>query len=184
MITTNDSDLDARFRLLRQHGMSVPDSVRHDSPRVIFEDYLTTGFNYRLTDIQAAVGIEQLKRLDSILAERRELAARYAELLQDIPNLKFFNPKATILPNWQSYPIRLLGGAPFGQTDIMQQLLDQGIATRRGIMNAHQEPPYHAQNWSLTKSELCRDRTVLLPLFSGMGSQMQQHISDTLHSIL
>ena len=181
MITTNDRELDAEFRLLRQHGMSVPDSVRHESQKVIFEDYLTTGFNYRMTDIQAAVGIEQLKRIDDILAERRHLAASYRELLADIPHLKLCKTKNTILPNWQSYPVRLLDGAPLGQMEIMQRLLDDGIATRRGIMNAHQEPPYRAANWSLPKSEACRDQTILLPMFSGMGMDNLQYISNTIH---
>ena len=184
MITTNNSELDARFRLLRQHGMSVPDTVRHGSQKVIFEDYVTTGFNYRMTDIQAAVGIEQLKRLDDILAERRELAARYGELLEDIQNLQPLKTENTILPNWQSYPVRLLNRASLGQVEIMQRLLDKGIATRRGIMNAHQEPAYQSANWSLQKSELCRDRTILLPLFPGMTMQNLEYISNTLHLTL
>ena len=73
MITTNNQEMDAQCRLLRQHGMSVPDTVRHESRKVIFENYVTTGFNYRMTDIQAAVGIEQLKRLDAIVIERRKI---------------------------------------------------------------------------------------------------------------
>ena len=182
MLTTNDSELDAKFRLLRQHGMSVPDTIRHKSHKVIFEDYVTTGFNYRMTEIQAAVGIEQLKRLDDILTERRELAARYGELLGDITHLKILETDDTILSNWQSYPVKLLDGAPLNQLELMQSLLDKGIATRRGIMNAHQEPPYRAANWSLPKSESSRDQVILLPLFSGIGMENLQYISDSLHA--
>jgi len=184
MITTNDPELDARFRLLRQHGMSVPDTVRHGSEKVIFEDYVTTGFNYRMTDIQAAVGIEQLKRLDDILDERHKLATRYVELLGDIPNLIVPKTNNRILPNWQSYPVKLLDGTSSGQMETMQRLLDKGITTRRGIMNAHQEPSYQSANWSLPKSELCRDRTILLPLFPGMTMQNLEYISNTLHLTL
>ncbi|MEA1867466.1 MAG: DegT/DnrJ/EryC1/StrS family aminotransferase [Thermodesulfobacteriota bacterium] len=184
MITTNDPEIDSKFRLLRQHGMSIPDTVRHGSDKVIFEDYITTGFNYRMTDIQAAVGIEQLKRLDGILAERCELAARYGELLEDIPNLQLLKTENTILPNWQSYPVRLVEGDPLDQMAIMQHLLDKGIATRRGIMNAHQELPYQFANWSLPKSELCRDRSILLPLFPGMTVQNLECISNTLRLTL
>jgi dTDP-4-amino-4,6-dideoxygalactose transaminase len=184
MITTNNSELDARFSLLRQHGMSVPDTVRHGSQKVIFEDYITTGFNYRMTDIQAAVGIEQLKRLDNIIDERRSLAAHYAKLLSNIPHLKTPKVHDVIRPNWQSYPIRLLDGAPCSQLEFMQFLLDKGIATRRGIMNAHQEPAYQSANWSLPKSELCRDRTILLPLFPGMTVQNLEYVSNTLRMIL
>jgi dTDP-4-amino-4,6-dideoxygalactose transaminase len=184
MITTNDPELDAKFRLLRHHGMSVPDTVRHESPEVIFENYVTTGFNYRMTDIQAAVGIEQLKRLSDILAERRELAVQYGNLLQDIPYLKLLKPGNTVLPNWQSYPVRLLDGISLSQREIIQRLLDKGISCRRGIMNAHQEPPYQAANWFLPKSEYCRDRTILLPLFNGIGIKNMEYVASALKEIL
>ena len=184
MITTNKSDLDAKFRLLRQHGMSVLDTVRHGSGRVIFEDYVTTAFNYRMTDIQAAVGIEQSKRLDDILAERRELAHQYEKLLGDIPEIKLVNPGKNILPNWQSYPARLLDSVSASQTEIMQRLLNNGISIRRGIMNAHQEPAYRSAKWSLQKSELCRDNTILLPIFSGIGIENLEYISATLRENL
>jgi perosamine synthetase len=184
MITTNNSELDTRFRLLRQHGMSIPDTVRHGSDKVIFENYVTTGFNYRMTDIQAAVGIEQLKRLDDILAERRQLAVNYEELLGDIPCLESPKVKNAIRPNWQSYPIRLLDGAPCSQLELMQFLLDKGIATRRGIMNAHQEPPYLAQNWRLPESELRRDQVLLLPLFPRMTKKSLEYVPEMLREIL
>ena len=180
MITTNDDELDATFKLLRQHGMNVSDTVRHGSQKVIFEDYITTGFNYRMTDIQAAVGIEQLKRLDGILAQRRELAARYGELLKDIPNIELLKTEKNILSNWQSYPVRLLDRDSLGQKEIMQRLLDKGIATRRGIMNAHQEPAYQSANWSLPKSEFCRDHAILLPLFPMIGSDNIEYIASAL----
>ena len=184
MITTNDPEIDNKFRLLRQHGMSIPDTVRHGSDKVIFEDYVTTGFNYRMTDIQAAVGIEQLKRLDGILAERRKLATRYVELLGDIPNLIVPKTENTIRPNWQSYPVRLLDGTSLSQKEIMQHLLDKGIATRRGIMNTHQEQGYRVANWSLPKSELCRDRTILLPLFPGIENDHIEYVVSALSEVL
>ena len=184
MITTNDDELDATFKLLRQHGMNVSDTVRHGSQKVIFEDYITTGFNYRMTDIQAAVGIEQLKRLDGILAQRRELAARYGELLKDIPNIELLKTEKNILSNWQSYPVRLLEGLSSGQKEIMQHLLDKGIATRRGIMNAHQETPYIDGPWSLPKSELARDQVILLPLFPGIGMENLIYISSIIQDVI
>lgn len=184
MITTNNPELDARFRLLRHHGMNVPDTVRHGSKKVIHENYLTSGYNYRMTDIQAAVGIEQLKRLDHIVSERHRLAATYAELLGNILYLKLPNIENDIRGNWQSYPVRLLHGAPLGQLETMQRLLDKGIASRRGIMNAHQEPPYRAANWSLPKSEFCRDHTILIPLFPTITPENLQHVANTLRVVL
>ena len=82
MLTTSNPDFDSKFRLYRQHGMSIPDTVRHGSQQVIFEDYLSVGFNYRMTDVQAAVGRKQLERLPDLLIRRRNLAARYRELLR------------------------------------------------------------------------------------------------------
>ena len=184
MITTNNPDYDAQFRLLRQHGMSVPDTVRHGSQKVIFEDYVTTGFNYRMTDIQAAVGLEQLKRLDDIIDERRSLATHYAKLLSNIPYLEAPMVNDAIGPNWQSYPVKLLDGAPCSQLEFMQFLLDKGIATRRGIMNAHQETPYIDGPWALPKSESARDRVVLLPLFPGIGMESLRYISTIVQDIM
>jgi len=184
MITTNDREFDARFRLLRQHGMSIPDTVRHGPEKVIFEDYVTTGFNHRMTDIHAAVGIEQLKRLDGIIERRRSLASHYEELLDGIPHIKLPKTIDTIRANWQSYPIRLLDGAPCSQLEFMQFLLDKGIATRRGIMNAHQETPYIDGHWSLPKSESVRDQVVLLPLFPGIGIESLRYISTVVQDIM
>ena len=180
MLTTNNPDYDAEFRLLRQHGMSVPDTVRHGSNEVIFEDYVTTAFNYRMTDIQAAVGIEQLKRLNDIVDERRRLAALYSELLGDSPQLQLYDLKDTIRPNWQSYPVRLSGSVALSQIEIMQKLLDRGISTRRGIMNAHQETAYNAAKWSLPKSETDRDQTILLPFYSDLRLGDLEYMSDVL----
>jgi perosamine synthetase len=125
-----------------------------------------------------------LKRLDDILAERRQLAVNYEELLGDIPCLESPKVKNAIRPNWQSYPIRLLDGAPCSQLELMQFLLDKGIATRRGIMNAHQEAAYQSANWSLPKSELCRDRTILLPLFPGIEMESLKYISTIVQDIM
>lgn len=184
MITTNDRELDTKCRLLRQHAMGVPDTIRHDSHKVIFESYETTGFNYRMTDIQAAVGIEQMKKLSSILAERRRLAAIYRGLLSKVSNLKIIDTDASVLPNWQSYPVGFLEQVRMTQMEVMQRLLDNGIATRRGIMNAHQEPAYVEAGWSLPNSEWCRDRSILLPLFPGMSTEDVEEVCNNLNTIL
>jgi dTDP-4-amino-4,6-dideoxygalactose transaminase len=167
MLTTSNPSFDEKFRLLRQHGMTVPDTVRHSAKKVIFEDYVTTGFNYRMTDVQAAIGIEQLKRLPGFLGERRRLAARYADSLRDVPWLDTPDEPSHCRTNWQSYPVRILDRSPVTRDELMQHLLDAGISTRRGIMNAHQEPAY-ASEISLEHSEQARDSVILLPLYFGM----------------
>jgi dTDP-4-amino-4,6-dideoxygalactose transaminase len=183
VLTARDRELDARFRLLRQHGMSVPDTVRHGSPQVIFEDYPVPGFNYRLTDVQAAVGIEQLKRLPGIVARRRALAEAYAGLLRDLPVESPREPHWA-RSNWQSYCVRLPDGAD--QRAIMQRMLDRGVATRRGIMCIHREAAYadQAPRFPLPESERAQDRCILLPLFPQMTPAMQQEVVDALRDAL
>jgi perosamine synthetase len=168
MLTTSDPELDRKFRLCRQHGMSVPDTVRHGSQQVIFEDYLVVGFNYRMTDIQAAVGRKQLERLPHLVNRRRELAARYDTLLGNIEGLNLPVEPEWAQSNWQSYCVRLPNRVD--QKAMMQNLLDRGIATRRGIMCSHREPPYSGvkQRHNLRQSELVQDHSILLPMYAQM----------------
>lgn len=141
MLTTRHQEWDRTFRLLRQHGMSVPDTVRHSSAQVIFESYPVPGYNYRLTDIQAAVGIEQLKRLPAIVKRRREVADAYARMLRAmVPHVKAPEEPSWARSNWQSYCVRLPRGSD--QRRVMQVMLDKGVATRRGIMCIHREESY------------------------------------------
>ena len=164
LVTTRHRDWDSRLRLLRQHGMSVPDTVRHDAKRVTFEAYPVLGYNYRMTDVQAAIGREQLKRLPQIVRRRRELAGRYRELLADVPGLVLPVEPAWAQTNWQSYCVRL--PLEVRQREVMQLLLDRGISTRRGIMCSHREaaqahvPVRHP----LPESERATDECILLPL--------------------
>jgi perosamine synthetase len=182
MLTTNDPELDQRFKLLRQHGMSIPDTVRHGSPKVIFEEYLTVGFNYRMTDIQAAIGRQQLKRLPSLIAKRRALAARYAELL-GYDELQLPVEPAWARSNWQSYCVRLPDRLQ--QEAVMQNLLDQGISTRRGIMCSHRERPYKdAMVSDLHESELAQDHCILLPIYVQMTDDEQEQVATAVEQQL
>lgn len=176
MITTGNPEYDSKFRLLRQHGMSIPDTVRHSADKVVFEEYVTTGFNYRMTDLQAAIGIEQLKKLPGFLEERRRIAAHYLEKLKDISWLELPQQESSCCKtNWQSFPVKVRLDSPIGRDELMQKLLDSGISTRRGIMNAHQEPPY-ASNLLLQQSEIARDYVILLPLFNGMKEEEVEEV--------
>lgn len=182
MITTRHASLDEQFRTLRQHAMSVPDTVRHRADQVVFESYPTVGYNYRMTDIQAAVGREQLKRLPQIVSIRRELAARYADLLAGIPGLVPPREPAGCRSNWQSYCVRLPAGCDQRRT--MQALLDAGIATRRGIMCCHREAPYapFAGTRSLAHSARAQDDCVLLPLYAQMSRDDQDRVVAALRA--
>ncbi|MBL7069659.1 MAG: DegT/DnrJ/EryC1/StrS family aminotransferase [Candidatus Omnitrophica bacterium] len=168
MVTTNNDEFDKRLRLLKQHGMSISDRIRHDLKKVVFEEYLVTGYNYRMSDIHAAVGLEQLKKMPGMFEERRGIAKIYQEGLKDIEWLKSPLEPLYCRTNWQSYPVRVLEEAPVKRDLLMQSLLDKGIATRRGIMNAHQEKAYALPGKALKNSETARDSVILLPLFCGM----------------
>lgn len=180
MLSTANPDFDKKFRLYRQHGMSVPDSVRHGSKQVIFENYLMVGFNYRMTDVQAAIGRKQLERLPDLITCRRALAARYADLLGNIEGLRLPDEPEWARSNWQSYCVRLPDRVD--QKALMQSLLDQGIATRRGIMCSHRELPYASekQRHNLRQSELAQDHSILLPIYTQMAENDQARIADTL----
>jgi perosamine synthetase len=181
MLTTDNPKWDARFRLLRQHGMSVPDTVRHASPQVIFESHPEVGYNYRMTDIQAAVGREQLKRMPDIIAARRRLAARYTKLLQD--NLGIVTPHEPewARSNFQSYSVKLPDRVD--QRAVMQAMLDAKIATRRGIMCAHREACYaDSRHGSLKHSEAAQDHCIILPLYPQMTDQEQDTVVQSLKS--
>lgn len=181
MITTNNAEWDARLRLLRQHGMSISDKARHGSASVVFEEYPIPGFNYRMTDVQAAMGREQLKRLPGILERRRELAARYTDLLRGVTAP---HQPAWARSNWQSYAITL--PADQDQRRVMQAMLDDGISTRRGVMCSHREaacadlPLRH----SLTASEQAQDRAIILPLYPQMTDAEQDRVIASLHKAL
>jgi dTDP-4-amino-4,6-dideoxygalactose transaminase len=181
MLTTRDAALDRQFRLLRQHAMSVSDRVRHATNQVIFEEYPEVGFNYRLTDIQAAVGRVQLRRLPELLERRVALAEHYTETLTGIPGLAppYVPPYAR--PNYQSYPVRVTAEYPLKRDELMRVLLQRGISTRRGIMNAHQEPAYRdAPSRRLPHSELARDSVILLPLFPDLSQADYSRVIDAL----
>ncbi len=183
MISSNNPDFDERFRLLRQHGMNISDSVRHSSKKVIIEKYTTTGFNYRMTDIQAAVGIEQIKKLPYIVKVRRRLASYYRESLQDISWIILPQEEKYCNTNWEAFPIRISNSAKYSRNEIMQHLYDIGISTRRGIMNAHQEMPYAPQKWSLKNTELASNSSFLIPLFPSILDEQVEYIISSIRKI-
>jgi perosamine synthetase len=170
MLTTNNKNYDEYFRLLRQHGMNLSDLLRHGSSKVLIEDHITTGFNYRMTDIQAAIGIEQLKKVQTIVDERNEIHQKYIKLLSDITWLELPNLEENKKTNWQSYPLRVKENAPVSRDELMQILKDNGISSKPGVMNAHTEKPYSGYQWSLPNSEKARQAIIILPMYNGLNN--------------
>jgi dTDP-4-amino-4,6-dideoxygalactose transaminase len=183
MLTTSSAELDSRFRRWRQHSMDVPDTVRHASRSVIFEEYPELGYNYRLTDIQAAVGRVQLRKLPEIVAERRRLADHYRLLLRGVAGVRFQSEPPWARTNWQSFCVRL--PAEVDQLAVMQALMDSGVSSRRGVMCAHREPAYARELWAasaagLGHSERAQDQVVILPLYPGMTVFEQEQVIEAL----
>ncbi len=186
MITTNNEAYYTRLRLLRQHGMSVNDRVRHDSNKLIFEDHVEVGYNYRMTDIQAAVGIKQLEKLDWIVKKRRKIASAYNKAFKDIFFIQLPREKKGYFTNYQSYSILLGKDCPIARNDLMQAMLDAGISTRRGVMTSHRETAYKAEcaGLSLPVSENACDSSIILPLYIPMKDEDIKKVVDTFKSIL
>ena len=186
MITTTKEEFDTRLRLLRQHGMSVSDRVRHESKKMIFEDHLEVGYNYRMTDIQAAVGIKQLEKLDWIISERRKIASRYHEALGNISCIRLPLVKPGYFSNYQSYCVYIEKNAPVSRNGLMEALLEQGISTRRGIMTSHRETAYRDSsfNASLPVSEDLSDNSIILPLYVPMQTSDTDKVISAVKKIL
>jgi perosamine synthetase len=181
MLLTQDAALAARLRRLREHGMAISAHERHACPTVVVESYEEVGFNYRMTDLQAAVGIVQLGKLDAMVAERRSLADRYRDALGDLPSVFLPADPPYGTTNYQSYIVRLDDDLPVDRDAVMQALLDQGIATRRGIMAAHLEPACrHLEAAELPVTERLTRRSLILPLFHGMREAQVERVAAAL----
>lgn len=187
MITTSDDALAARLRTLRQHAMSVSDVARHQADRVIIEEYPEIGFNYRLNDIQASIGLVQMDRLDDLLAKRRAIAERYnAELPRIRGIVPPFVPAYAKPHTYQSYMVTLTRECPLEREELMSRLLVRGISTRRGIMASHLEKTYTSRygKVSLPVTEEVARTTMLLPIFATMSEDEQTYVLDALREEL
>lgn len=178
IITTNDKNLAKLARELRSHGASIPDNIRHSSLRVLTEKYKMLGYNYRITDIQSAIGRQQLKKLPIILKKRRFLAQRYTKKLSGFSAIEtpFVPPYA--LHNWQTYIIKLKKDSGISQKRLMQKLLDCGISTRKGVMASHLEPYYKGLlgTVSLPITESLANSTIALPMYPQMTTEEQNYV--------
>ncbi|MEV7177310.1 DegT/DnrJ/EryC1/StrS family aminotransferase [Kitasatospora sp. NPDC093679] len=177
MVTCHDADLAARLRRLREHGMSVSASDRHSASggAAVVETYDEIGFNHRMTDIQAAVGLVQLGKLPAMVARRRELAERYRSLLGPLAARLVADP-AHGTGNYQACWLLLPEGAP-DRTEVLARLAAAGVSARRGIMAAHLEAPYKGTaRVPLPATELITHRSLILPLFHTLTEEQQDRV--------
>lgn len=186
MITTADGELAARLRRLRQHAMSVSDLARHSSKKIVTESYEEVGYNFRMTDLQAAVGLVQLTRLPGFLDRRRKRAATYTKVLTDLPFFLAPTEPEGCESNFQSYMARMLETSPVDRDELMQKLLDRNVSTRRGVMAIHREAPYRDPIWDakLPNTDKVTDSTIILPIYDQMSDHDQEFVLDSIFDVL
>ena len=173
-----------RARRLRQHGMSVSASDRHRSSTAVIESYLETGYNYRMTDIQAAIGLVQLGRLEELLIRRRAQAARYTEAFADLGVVVASDPPYGTT-NFQSYWMLLPADSPVERDELLACLLSEGISARRGVMASHREPPFRGEPGPhLPITELLSERSLILPLYHELTEADQDFVIARLRRYL
>jgi perosamine synthetase len=181
MVTTDDHELAERLRRLRHHGMELSDIARHGARDVVFETYGERAWNARMSDLQAAVGLSQLEALDEFLARRRRIAERYATALERIPHLEAPIEPAGFTHSWQSYAVRVLESSPIDRTELMRRLLNDDIATRRGVTAIHCQAPYRdAATEPLPHSERAQEDVILLPMFADLAPEQQERVIERL----
>ncbi len=184
MITTTREDWADRARLLREHAMSVSAAERHRSVLPPAEQYLEVGYNFRMTDLQAAVGIVQLGRLDEVVARRRELAARYREALADVRGLRFVDDPAYGTANFQSLWLEVSDPFPLDREGLLAHLAEADVSARRGIMASHRQPAYAGlEHGPLPVTERLTDNTLILPLFHQMTEAQQDQVIDAIRAV-
>jgi dTDP-4-amino-4,6-dideoxygalactose transaminase len=177
MLVTPDEDVAARLRRLREHGMNVSAAARHESSQPVIERYLEVGFNFRMTDVQAAIGLVQLAKLGRLVARRRELADRYQRLLKFITNVRTITDPPYGTTNYQSFWVVLPDDFPVSRDGLLRRLADAGVSARRGIMAAHLEPACQdLAHAALPVTERLTAQSLILPLFHDLTEAEQDTV--------
>ncbi|MBI4533440.1 MAG: DegT/DnrJ/EryC1/StrS family aminotransferase [Candidatus Melainabacteria bacterium] len=179
MLLLGQESLAEKARIYRAHGASISDFARHKSSSTVYESYEVIGYNYRMTDIQAAIGLKQLETLENLIEQRRTIAEAYNKAFAQLDELEIICPPEYVTRwNYQSYPIRLTRGSVASRDAIMQLLHDKGVTTRRGIPPIHKEPVYD-QGQTLPQTESVSKRSLFLPIFAQLTEDEIRHIIDS-----
>jgi perosamine synthetase len=186
MLVTNNAAWAERARILRSTGASVSDLVRHQAKGVIVQEYLDAGFNYRMTDVQAAIGLVQLTRLAQMQAERKRQAAFYDRALADIEEAEppYVPPYAEHA--YSSYCIRVRPSSPVSAHTIVVRMAERGVSCRHGNQPLHWEPYFRDRmtRLSLPHTEAAARDTFFLPIFPGLTVEQQQQVVTALRASL
>ncbi len=189
MVTTRDAQAAGRIRSLRNHGSTGPPPGEANATRPhVMATFNLLGYNMRLSDIQAAVGVAQLAKLDGLLEERSRLASRYHQLLVEIDDIAVPTVPPRCGHTYQSYVIRLREGGVERRNQVMDFLDKRNIQTRPGTHAVHRLG-YYREKYGL-RSEMfpaasaCEDRSITLPIFPGMTEEDQQFVVSILAEAL
>jgi dTDP-4-amino-4,6-dideoxygalactose transaminase len=191
MVTTEDKQIADRVRMLRSHGESLSDEFRHKSDEVVYPDFELLGFNYRMTDIQAAIGVEQMKKLPYMLEERRRIADRYNDLLSDLEKEEYLllPPKRDgFVHSYQSYVILLMDKVRIARDRLSNELQKRGIATRKGTYHVPGIKCYREDSRNdkgdLNNSKKANDRSLAIPMYAGMNGEdvvyVVEHLTEAI----
>jgi perosamine synthetase len=186
MLVTDDDNIAEQARILRATGASVSDLDRHKAKGLILQKYYDSGYNYRLTDMQAAMGIVQLTKIDAMLEQRKNQAEYYNEHLAEISDLQLPFVPEYATPAWSSYCIKINPKSKKTVPEVLQTLAAANISARFGIQPLHQEPYFENQNYrdeDFPVSCAIADQTFFVPIYPGMTAQQQQYIVETLKQI-
>lgn len=186
MIVTDNAELVEKARILRSTGASISDLERHKAKGVLVQQYVDVGFNYRMTDVQAAIGLVQLGKIDAIVEQRASQARRYDAALSQVEEVK-----PPFVPKWashaySSYLIRLEPNCPVSRDALLRAMAERGVSCRIGIQPLHKEPYYEKLygGISFPVTEEAARTTMFLPIYPGLTPEQQDHVVSTLKDIL
>jgi dTDP-4-amino-4,6-dideoxygalactose transaminase len=189
MVVVRDPELARRIKLMRLHGISQDAFDRYVSKTPAwFYEVVAAGFKYNLTDIAAAIGIEQLRKIDRFLERRQALAARYDAALADLPLALPPRPDGNSTHAWHLYVVRLHADAPLRRDELINRLSERGIGTSVHFIPLHHQPYWRencaAQAARFPVAEAAFEAMLTLPLYTRMGDTDQQRVIDALTSLL
>lgn len=185
MITTDNPEWAARARRLREHSRDHSAIERHSSLGPVWEGYPEVGYNYRMTDLQAAIGLVQLTRLGEVVRRRRALADDYRAVLASLPGLRYAVDPEHGTSNFQSFWVEVLPDFPLGREELLEWLAADGISAARGVMATHRQTAYAGHSGlvrPLPLTDRLADNALVLPIFHTMTEAEHRRVTESLRA--
>ncbi len=186
IIITDDENMYKRMRMLRSHGIVRGSDCGDQNQGAWYHEMIDLGYNYRITDVQCALGISQLRKLESFIAARNEQAAYYEQLLEGVDKVTIPPPVVNGRHAYHLFPIRLAEG--IDRRRVFECLHSKGIGTQVHYIPVHTQPYYQntfGNKWGdFPISEDYYKRTLSLPLYPGLNPEDQEYIVDSLKEVL